>query len=91
MKHSLYSQDQDMTVKWFDKFDKEEIKCAIIEHLQNNPTDTIEHCKEFNKSDVRKYYGNEILNFYRLNSKGLPCKLVTKGDKNYLKPLNLLA
>lgn len=77
-----------MPIAFFDKFDKDAIKAAIITHLQSNPTDTLEHCKEYNKTDIKKYYGNEILNFYEVNPKNnIPSLVILKGDKQYYKAL----
>jgi hypothetical protein len=87
MKHSLFSHDQDMPIAWFDKFDAAAIKEGIIKHLTDNPTDTIEHCKEYSKEDIKKYYGMEIISFYRCNKGGIPSKVILKGDKEFTKPL----
>ena len=76
-----------MTVVWFNKFDAAEIKSKIIEHLKQYPADTLEHCKEYNKKDIKKYYGMEILNFYKCNKNGHPCRVVLKGYKEYLSKL----
>ena len=87
MLHSLFSQNKDMPVQWFEKFDKQAIKQAIIKHLEQDTSDTIEHCKEFDKSDIRRFAGNEIINFYEVHS-GKVCKVITKGDKDYYLPIN---
>jgi hypothetical protein len=88
MKHLLFSQDKDMPIQWFDKFDAAEIKGAIIKHLTENPADVLEHCKEYSKEDIKKYYGHEILNFYKCNSGGVPSKVILKGNKELTKPLS---
>lgn len=88
MKHLLFSQNNDMPIAWFDQFDKEAIKEAIVERLTLDPTDTLEHCKEYSKSDLKRFYGHEIISFYQCNKKGKPCRVIWKGDKEYLKPLN---
>jgi hypothetical protein len=85
--HLLYSQDQEITVKRFDKFDKESIKTEIINHLKEHKTDVLEHCREFSKIDNEEYYGNEIINFYQNNKNGVPCSVLTKNNKEYFKPL----
>jgi len=87
MKHLLWSQDLDMSVQWFDKFNPNEIKEGIIKHLQQYPNDVVEHCKEYNKQDAQKYYGFNILNYYQNNKQGKPCTVITKGSKEFLKPL----
>ena len=78
-----------MPIVWFDKFDAAAIKEGIIKHLTDNPTDTIEHCKEYSKEDIKKYYGNEIINFYKCNKNGHPCRVVLKGNKEYLSKLDI--
>jgi hypothetical protein len=83
----LYSQDQEILVQCFDKFDKESIKKAIINHLKKYKDDVLELCKKLSKTDFKKYYGNEILNFYQNNKNGIPCLVLTKNNKEYFKPL----
>lgn len=82
----LFSQNKETVVKWFDKYTNSEdhIKSSIIEYLTNNPTDVLEHCKEFNKSDLRKYAGYNIIGFYGVNPKNNEIsKIVTKNNKDY--------
>ena len=86
MKHALFSHKLDIYIDWFDKFDKEKIKSSIVKHLEEDPKDTIEHCKEYSKKNVNKYYGMQIVNFYCMNN-SKPCLIVTKGGKEYYKPL----
>lgn len=86
--YMIHSQNQDMCVKYFDKFDKEQIKASLLEILKSDNRDTLELCKEPNKKDLRKFYGNEILDFYKLNKSGELCKVITKGNKEYLKKVN---
>lgn len=86
--HSLYSQNEERVIAWFTSFERETIKSTIIEHLTQNPTDTLEHCKEYSKNDIKKFYGNEIINFYSVNPKNnKPSLVITKGDKEYFKAL----
>jgi hypothetical protein len=87
--HLLYSQDQEIIVKRFDKFDKESIKTEIINHLKEHKTDVLEHCREFSKKDNEEYYGNEIINFYQNNKKGIPSLLLTRNNREHLKPLKI--
>lgn len=87
MAHLLFSQEQDQPIKWFEKFDKEEIKTEIKKWLSENPTDTLEHCKEYSKKDLKRYAGYEIINFYH-NFNNKPCLLIVKGGREYFKPLN---
>jgi hypothetical protein len=75
-----------MPVKWFTKFDKEEIKTEIINHLKEHKTDVLEFCKEFSKKDLKRYVGYNIIDFYQ-NNKEVPSKVVLRGNKEYFKPL----
>lgn len=86
MKHYLFSQEKDMLVKTFDKFDRNTIKNEIIDHLRNNPTDTIEHCKDYTKTEIKRFYGCNILNLYKVNPNNNKVSLiVTKGNKEYYR------
>ena len=88
--YSLYSHEQDMPVKWFDKFDKVEIKNSIIQHLTDHPKDTIELCREYSKKDLKRYYGNEILQIFEVNPKNnKPSICITRGNKMYYKTLTV--
>jgi hypothetical protein len=88
--HKLYSQDQDLFIAYFDKFDKQEIKNTIIDFLKQNPNDVLEHCKEYSKTDIKKYYGSEIISFYGMNPKnGKVSKIITKGNKDYFKDIEV--
>jgi hypothetical protein len=90
MKHLLFSQNKDLVVQWFDKYDRKAILNAIVTHLTTNPTDTLEHCKECSKSDLRRFLGNEILSFYEVNPKnGKISKVITRNNKDvYLSLTN---
>jgi hypothetical protein len=88
MQHLLFSQNQDMPIEFFEKFDRQEIKQRIIDALKKDPTDVIEHCREYPKNNVKKFYGNEILSFYQVNPKnGKPSKVITRGNKEYFMSL----
>lgn len=88
IKHLLFSQDTDQPIKWFDKFDREAIKAAIIEHLTNNPTDCIEHCKEPSKSDLKRFVGYDIINFYQVSPTSKKISLIiSKGDKTFYRSI----
>lgn len=81
MAHYLFSMTSETMIASFDKFNKEAIIKAIIGHLKQNPNDCVEHCKDFTKSDLRKYYGHEILNFYKVNVMNSKIsKVVTKNN-----------
>lgn len=82
MAHYLFSQELDIMIEAFDKFNKDSIKKTIVEHLKQNPKDTVEHCKDFKGSDIRKYYGHEIINLYEVNQRnGKVSKVITKDNK----------
>jgi hypothetical protein len=89
LKHLLFSQNSETVIEWFEKFDRGAIKASILKHLSHNPTDVLEHCKEFSKSDLKKYAGYDILDFYKLNSKGEVCKIITRGNKEYLLKIKI--
>ncbi len=78
MAHLIYSDIEGAPIQWFDTFDKQAIKDAIIKRLREHPADSLEHCKEYSKVDQRKYAGYEIINFYEMH-KGRPCKVTTTG------------
>jgi hypothetical protein len=89
IKHVVFSQDQDIVISFFEKFNREAIKQTIVGHLKAFPSDTLEHCKEYSERDTKKYYGYEIINFYAVNPKnGQPSKVVTVGDREYYRALN---
>ena len=67
-------------------------KCSTCQKakkwLTENPTDTLEHCKDYSKKDLKKYVGYEIINFYENNKVGVPSLVFIRGGKEYYKPLN---
>lgn len=83
--HQLYSHDSNNVVALFEKFNKEDIKKEIIEHLQKFPEDML----QFEKiSNDKKYVGNDILGFYEVNQKNKKVsKVVTKGNRDFYVPL----
>jgi hypothetical protein len=88
MNHYLFSHDQDMLVASFDKFDRTTIKNEIINHLRVNPNDTIEHCKDYTKSELKRFVGYNILNLYRINPKNNKVSIIiTRGNKEYYRTI----
>ena len=86
--YSLYSQQKEMPIAFFEKFDKVQIKQAIIKHLNENKADTLELCREYDKKDIKKYYGNEILQCFEVNQKnGKPSLCILRGGKTFYKAL----
>jgi hypothetical protein len=86
MNHYLFSQEKDMLVSTFEKFDRMTIKREIIRHLKENPTDVLEHCKDFTRSEIKRFYGYNILNHYKVNPNNNKVSLIiTKGNKEYYR------
>ena len=78
-----------MPIAFFEKFDKVQIKQTIVKRLNENKTDTLELCREYDKKDIKKYYGNVILQFFEVNKKnGKPSICVLRGVKTYYKTLS---
>jgi hypothetical protein len=88
MERNYYLRSQTTDEKVFQTnppINKDEVKEEIITHLANNPEDTLEWCV-INKDP--KYVGDDILGFYEINKKsGKPSKVITKGNKEFYKPL----
>lgn len=90
LKHHLFSENEDMPIAWFEKFDKDEIKTAIIKHLTEHPNDILEHCKELNDTVSQLLGQSEILGFYEINpTNKRPSRIVMKGNKKYYKSLTV--
>lgn len=88
MKHSLFSHDKDMAIAFFEEFNKEDIREQVISHLKEFPEDILEHCREYNKENIMKYYGFQIVNHYGVNPKTNKVSLiVTRGNKEYFKSI----
>jgi hypothetical protein len=88
--HSIFSQDLDQPIAYFTTYNKEDIRNEIKEHLTKYPTDTLEHCREYNKKSepVKGQYGTEIINFYAVNPKNnKPSLIVTRNNKEYYKSI----
>jgi len=86
MNYLLFSQEQNQPIKWFSKFDKEEIKREIINHLKNAKTDVLEFCKEYSKTDLKKCVGYNLIAFYQNNNE-VASKVILRGNKEYFKRL----
>ena len=85
---SLYSQQKEMPIAFFEKFDKVQIKQTIIKHLNENKADTLELCREYDKKDIKRYYGTQILQFFEVNKKnGKPSLCIQRGGKTCYKAL----
>lgn len=82
--HLTFSQSKEEPIDLFMRFDKEQIKESIVEHLTKYPDDIVEHCRDYSKHDMKKYVGYEIINFYGINpNNGKISKIVTRGYKKY--------
>ena len=88
MKHYI-KDDENLNVE-FETFDATKMTELIINHLKANPDAMITHEKEYNAENKKKYYGNEIIDFYESNPKtGEPSKVIIKGNKTYYKTVEL--
>jgi hypothetical protein len=88
MKHLLFSQNDDIIIDWFDKYDKKVILMTIVDFLTNNPTVVVEHCKEYSKNDLKRYSGYNIINLYGINPKtNKPSLIINKNGKKYYRTL----
>lgn len=86
MAHYLFSQDNDMLIESFDKFDRDAIKKEIINHLIVNPLDTVEHLKDYSKNEYKRFSGYKIVNLYAVNPKNKKVSLIiTRGYKQYFR------
>ena len=87
--YSLYSQLNEMPIAFFEKFDRVQIKQTIVKHLNENKTDTLELCREYDKQNIKRHYGNEILQFFEVNKKNdKPSLCILRGVKTYYKTLS---
>jgi len=88
MEYSLYSQNKDMVIEFFEKFDCKKIKESIIRSLREDSSDTIELCREYSKSDIKRFYGYEIISFFEINPQSQKVsKCILKGDKKYYRSI----
>jgi hypothetical protein len=82
-KYSLYSE-KGILIDSFENFDTNSIRSKVIQFLKENPTETIELCREYKRNDIRRFQGEEIIATYAVNPK---TKFVSKvsynGDKTY--------
>lgn len=87
MKH--YLQSDTGAFYQSERFNKEEIRAAIIEQLAKDPNDLIEHCRDWDTpAEKRKFYGLKSIDFYECNPKtGWPSLCVMKGEKLCYKSL----
>jgi len=86
--HSIWSQDGDGPIEFFEQFDRERLRERIIAHLGKYPNDTVEHCREYSKEDTKQFLGVEIINFYEINPRnGKPSLAYERNSKQYYKAL----
>jgi len=83
MKHYIDNDDTKERVI-FETFDAPKMLEVIKRMLVETPDTMVVHRKEH--LDKKKYYGDEIINFYE-NHKNEPCLVVTKNNKNYFKTI----
>jgi hypothetical protein len=87
--HYLVSDSTEETIATFETFDRDIILDRITEHLFKHPTDTLTFERDLTPEEARKWAGRHIIDFYRLNRKGEVCKVILKGDKEYLKVVKI--
>lgn len=86
MKHYL-SGDSGIFLE-LPEYNEQLIRSAIVEQLNKNPSDLIEHLRDFSAQDQKKYYGKQCVNVYECNPKtGHPSLIVTKGNRVFYRPL----
>lgn len=77
-KYRLISQDTDETVFEYEIFNKEKMIEDIKSYISNNKKDVLEF-----------YINDDLVDFYGINPKNDKVSLIiTKGNKEYYKPLN---
>jgi hypothetical protein len=74
--HKLYDESDNLIFST-DKFDKEVLRSEIIKYLANNADGEVSH-------ETDEDY---IINIYCNNRLGQPCRIVTKGSKEFYKRL----
>ena len=82
MAHYLINQKDEIILE-LEAFDRNRLLSSIVEYLLAYPEAELTH--EKTGSDKR-YYGNDILNFYQ-NKNGKPCRVIVKPNREYYKPL----
>ena len=83
--HYISSDDTCDVIERFETFDSVKIKDSILNHLKENPSDTVTLYKV---NTNKKYYGDDVIDFFSVNPKsGKPCKIVLKGNKEFFKEL----
>jgi hypothetical protein len=87
--HYLVSDTTEETINYFPVFCADIILNVIKKHLLGHPDDTLSFERDLTSEEAKKYAGRHIIDFYRLNRKGDVCKVIMKGDKEYLKRVNI--
>lgn len=86
MAYHLISINQDKIILTLQEFDPKILKEEIIKHLKQNPTDTIQYCKDLTEEEAKKFTGYNNIDFYEVNPKNNKVsKVITKGNKEFFK------
>lgn len=88
-KYFLRSDNTDADIYTFEMFARILILKLIAKYLTDNPADTIVLERDLTISESKQYAGRQIIDFFKLNTKGVVCKIVTKGNKEYLKIIKI--
>lgn len=86
MKYTLINSDNDKTI--FQSDCRLTMQRKIIETLSETSKTLELYRRHECPKDRQKYYGDELIEFYKNNSKGYPCRIIFKGDREYLKTIN---
>lgn len=82
----LYSDRFDRDIAHFDTFDREAIHKGITDHLGTFTNDTVSYERDLTKEEAKKFAGRHIIDFYCCH-KGIVCKVISRGGKDYYRPL----
>ena len=83
----MYYLQGEREQRTFETFNPEGIKKGIIEMLTTNPDDLIEYCKDWDTTYMDKKYFPKVIDIFEVH-KWKICKVITKGNKDFYKPLN---
>lgn len=87
-KYMIFSKELDQPIQWFQKYERKTILSSIIEHLNDNPNDCVELCKEPLKNDIKRFSGYIIVGMYEVNpNNNKPSLIINRNGKKYYKQI----